>query len=55
MTELNDNGPFKVTVVGPHTFKIGDTSGFSDYSKGGIFTRVKMPKTLHFVSLKPYF
>lgn len=52
MTELNDSGPYKVTVVGPHTFKIGDTSGFSDYTKGGIFTRVKMPKSLHFKSLR---
>ncbi|KAJ9057189.1 E1 ubiquitin-activating protein [Entomophthora muscae] len=52
MTQLNETGPFKVTVVGPHTFKIGDTSGFSDYTKGGVFTRVKMPKTLHFKSLR---
>ncbi|KAI0240926.1 E1 ubiquitin-activating protein [Massospora cicadina] len=52
MTQLNDGGPYKVTVVGPHTFKIGDTTEFSDYTRGGIFTKVKMPKTLHFRRLR---
>ena len=49
MTELNGCEPRKVTVKGPYTFAIGDTSGLSDYKSGGIFTQVKMPKILQFV------
>ena len=37
-------------VSGPYTFSIGDTSSYSDYSKGGIVTKVKMPKSVKFVS-----
>ena len=36
--------------AGPYTFSIGDTSGFSDYVRGGIVTQVKMPKIVKFVS-----
>lgn len=50
MTELNGCEPRKVTVKGPYTFNIGDTSNLSDYKAGGIFTQVKMPKILTFVS-----
>lgn len=49
MTELNGCEPRKVTVKGPYTFSIGDTSGLSDYKTGGIFTQVKMPKILDYV------
>ena len=49
MTELNGCEPRKVTVKGPYTFAIGDTSSFGDYTTGGVFTQVKMPKILSFV------
>lgn len=49
MTELNGCEPRKVTVKGPYTFCIGDTSNLSDYKTGGTFTQVKMPKILDFV------
>jgi ubiquitin-activating enzyme E1 len=49
MAELNGCEPRKVSVKGPFTFSIGDTSDLSDYKAGGIFTQVKMPKILDFV------
>jgi ubiquitin-activating enzyme E1 len=52
MTELNGCEPREIQVVGPYTFKIGDTSNLSDYVKGGIVTQVKMPKTVSFKSIK---
>lgn len=52
MTELNGCKPKKITVLGPYTFSIGDTSSYSDYIKGGFATQVKMPKKLKFKSLK---
>jgi len=51
MEELNGCEPRKITVKGPYTFTIGDTTGLSDYKAGGIFTQVKMPKIIPFVSL----
>ncbi len=36
--------------TGPYTFSIGDTSGLSDYIRGGACTQVKMPKAIDFVS-----
>jgi len=54
MTELNACEPRKVSVKGPYTFSIGDTSSFQDYQTGGIFTQVKMPKFIDFVSLTPF-
>lgn len=50
MTELNGCEPKKITVKGPYTFSIGDTSNLGNYQTGGIFTQVKMPKILDFVS-----
>lgn len=50
MEELNNSEPIKVTVKGPFTFAIGDTTKFGDYISGGIFTQVKMPKIISFVS-----
>ncbi|KIM83749.1 hypothetical protein PILCRDRAFT_412109 [Piloderma croceum F 1598] len=52
MEELNGCKPRKVTVKGPYTFTIGDTSGLSDYIRGGIFNQVKMPKIIEFKSLR---
>jgi Ubiquitin-activating enzyme E1 FCCH domain len=49
MSELNGCEPRKVSVKGPYTFTVGDTSGFGDYVSGGIFTQVKMPKIIEFV------
>ncbi|CAL4109432.1 unnamed protein product [Meganyctiphanes norvegica] len=52
MTELNGCKPRKIEVLGPFTFSIGDTSGFSDYVRGGIVTQVKMPKAINFKSME---
>merc|ERR1719411_2353122 len=52
MTELNGCQPKKITVAGPYTFKIGDTSTFGQYVKGGIATQVKMPTEISFQSFK---
>lgn len=38
------------TYVGPYTFSIGDTSNLPEYKSGGIFSQVKMPKYIDFVS-----
>jgi ubiquitin-activating enzyme E1-like protein len=46
---LNGCEPRKVSVRGPYTFTIGDTTGLGEYKTGGIFTQVKMPKILEFV------
>ncbi|KAK7470927.1 E1 ubiquitin-activating protein [Stygiomarasmius scandens] len=52
MTELNGCEPRKISVKGPYTFTIGDTTGYGDYKTGGIFTQVKMPKIINFKSLR---
>ncbi|THV05471.1 ubiquitin activating enzyme [Dendrothele bispora CBS 962.96] len=52
MPELNGCEPRKISVKGPYTFTIGDTTGFGDYKTGGIFTQVKMPKIINFKSLR---
>jgi len=51
--ELNGCEPRKVSVKGPYTFSIGDTTTFGAYKAGGIFTQVKMSKVLEFVRI-PY-
>lgn len=51
MEGLNGCEPRKVTVKGPYTFTIGNTSGLGRYISGGLFTQVKMPKVLTFVSV----
>jgi ubiquitin-activating enzyme E1 len=48
MTELNGE-EHKVTVKSPSEFIIGDTSSFSDYSRGGMVRKVKTKSTLSFV------
>ncbi|KAJ7774253.1 ubiquitin activating enzyme [Mycena maculata] len=52
MSELNGCEPRKISVKGPYTFTIGDTTNFQTYKTGGIFTQVKMPKTIEFKSLQ---
>ncbi|XP_057312702.1 ubiquitin-like modifier-activating enzyme 1 isoform X2 [Hydractinia symbiolongicarpus] len=52
MVELNGCEPRKIKVLGPYTFSIGDTSTFSDYVRGGVVSQVKVPKTIHFKSLR---
>ncbi|KAG9000623.1 hypothetical protein FRB94_009580 [Tulasnella sp. JGI-2019a] len=52
MEELNGCEPRKVTVKGPYTFTIGDTTKFGKYVSGGIFTQVKMPKIIDFKPLR---
>lgn len=51
MTELNNCEPKKIRVLGPYTFSIGDTSGYSEYIRSGIVTQVKVPKVISFKSL----
>jgi len=51
MTELNDGKPRPITVTGPFTFTIEDTSNYHEYVRGGIVTQVKMPQTLEFQPL----
>ncbi len=48
MEALNNTEPRKITVKGPYTFSIGDASGLGRYKSGGIYTQVKMPKTIDF-------
>merc|ERR1739844_392850 len=52
MTELNGCKQKKITVLGPYTFKIGDTSNYGQYQRGGIATQVKMPTDVSFQPLK---
>ncbi|KJE96221.1 ubiquitin-like modifier-activating enzyme 1 [Capsaspora owczarzaki ATCC 30864] len=52
MTELNHAAARPIKVLGPYTFSIGDTTGLSDYVRGGTATQVKQPKTLAFKSLR---
>ena len=48
MAGLNGCEPRKITVKGPYTFSIGDVSGLGQYSRGGIYQQVKMPKVTDF-------
>lgn len=50
MTELNDQ-KFKVTVLSPYSFSIGDTREFSKYTRQGIAEQVKVPFPVKFKSL----
>uniref|UniRef100_A0A8C7XMU7 E1 ubiquitin-activating enzyme n=1 Tax=Oryzias sinensis TaxID=183150 RepID=A0A8C7XMU7_9TELE len=47
MVELNGCQPVEIKVLGPYTFSICDTTGFSDYVRGGIVSQ--MPKVLSFL------
>jgi ubiquitin-activating enzyme E1 len=48
MTELNGT-EWKVSVPSPFTLKIGNTSSFGAYIKGGHLEQVKAPKKVAFV------
>jgi ubiquitin-activating enzyme E1 len=51
MDDLNDCSPKEINVLGPYTFTIGDTTGLNAFVGGsGVWTQVKQPKTLKFVS-----
>uniref|UniRef100_A0A8K9XDC1 E1 ubiquitin-activating enzyme n=1 Tax=Oncorhynchus mykiss TaxID=8022 RepID=A0A8K9XDC1_ONCMY len=50
MTELNSCQPIEIKTLGPYTFSICDTTGFSDYVRGGIVSQVKMPQKVAFKS-----
>lgn len=49
MTEVNGT-EFKIKVLGPYTFSIGDTSKFNKYIRGGYVHEVKKPKQMEFKS-----
>ncbi|CAD8055043.1 unnamed protein product [Paramecium sonneborni] len=51
MSEINDQ-VFKITVVSPYSFSIGDTSKFSSYERNGIAIQVKIPEKISFKSFK---
>ena len=45
MVELNDESKvYEIKLENFQTFKIGDTSNFSEYTKGGVAYQVKLPK-----------
>ncbi|KAL3207713.1 hypothetical protein MRX96_039588 [Rhipicephalus microplus] len=52
MSEINNCPPMKVKVLGPHTFSIGDTTQFGEYTQGGVATQVKIPKDIKFKSFQ---
>ena len=53
MTELNDvNKEFEIIVENQQSFKIGDTSQFGEYTKGGIVYQIKKPKTIKYEDYK---
>jgi len=48
-----DAEPFKIKVLGPYTFSIGNISQYkAPYVRGGTATQVKMPATVAFKTLK---
>lgn len=54
MTQLNKSSDAKavpVTVLGPYTFSIGDTSAFDAYESGGVFEQVKQLQVMTFKGL----
>ncbi|XP_069500261.1 ubiquitin-like modifier-activating enzyme 7 [Ambystoma mexicanum] len=52
MKELNGCKPIEITrVLGRYSFEIVDTSSFSEYTKGGLVTEVKMPSPVSFEPL----
>ena len=51
MTELNDK-EFKIMVEDAESFKIGDTSNFGEYKKGGIIYEIRKPINMPFDDYK---
>eukprot|EP01128_Nolandella_sp_AFSM9_P005358 TRINITY_DN256_c0_g2_i1.p1 TRINITY_DN256_c0_g2~~TRINITY_DN256_c0_g2_i1.p1 ORF type:complete len:1063 (-),score=334.92 TRINITY_DN256_c0_g2_i1:80-3268(-) len=54
MTELNGH-EHKITVTGPYTFSIGDTSAMGDYVKGGFVEEIKVPAEHNFEAISSFF
>jgi ubiquitin-activating enzyme E1 len=53
MTELNNMmTPMPITSTGLHSFTICDTSNFSQYTRGGFVTQIKVKKYMDFDSLE---
>jgi ubiquitin-activating enzyme E1 len=52
MTELNGSKPRQIKLLGPYTFSIEDTTGYSPYKTSGYAVQVKQPQTLKFKSLE---
>lgn len=52
LEKLNDGTLFKVEVLGPFAFRIGNVEKYGTYKKGGIFTEVKVPIKMTFKSLQ---
>uniref|UniRef100_A0A8C5BVG7 Ubiquitin-like modifier activating enzyme 1 n=1 Tax=Gadus morhua TaxID=8049 RepID=A0A8C5BVG7_GADMO len=50
MTELNACTPVEIKVLGT----ICDTTGFSEYERGGIVSQVKMPKKISFLMITDF-
>ena len=51
MTEVNDK-EFEIYVEDMQSFKIGDTSNFGEYKKGGIIYEIRKPKNMKFDDYK---
>ncbi|NXT58634.1 UBA1 enzyme, partial [Pluvianellus socialis] len=51
MTELNDQEPIPVRVLGDFMLEIGDTSSFSPYRRGGLVSQVRLPQVLSYEPL----
>ena len=54
MEELNGKA-FKITVKGPYSFSIGDTSSFGAYVRGGFVEEVRQVKKMNFKPLSDFF
>uniref|UniRef100_H3ARY3 E1 ubiquitin-activating enzyme n=1 Tax=Latimeria chalumnae TaxID=7897 RepID=H3ARY3_LATCH len=52
MTELNGCEPIQIKYLDTYSFSICDTTGFSDYQRGGVVTEVKVPKKFNFKPLR---
>ena len=52
MAEVCDAPPRPIKIVSSNQFSIENTSKYSDYSKGGLVERVKIPRPVFFQSLK---
>ncbi|PNH08804.1 Ubiquitin-activating enzyme E1 2 [Tetrabaena socialis] len=56
MRQLNTQGPFKVKNCKAHSFELDvDTSGWGEYTRGGIVVQAKEHKTLAFKPLQQLF
>ena len=51
MTEVNDK-KFKIKVISPYSFSIGDTTQFGRYTRQGLAEQVKVPFPVKFTSLR---